>query len=238
MSAPYSNEVKDLTIKPGCPWHDAQQSFGAPNVDWCEPTTCSIISEPANTWSNLGYLLIGLILIKKMSQKGIKAFPYAVLAMGTFSFIYHATNNYLSQFFDFVGMFLMMSFLLAFNARRILSHLQWNLFSFYWFFVALNTVIFMSFDILDWPPQPIMLINTLPIVIMDLAAGIKEGRLKEYKHLAISLSFLGVAQGFAHFRHPENMVPTRQSYPPRTCNMAHFKCYRDVFCWPPPCENE
>ena len=40
---------QEFTIAPQCPWYDAQQTFGPPNVDWCEPTICAYINEPANT---------------------------------------------------------------------------------------------------------------------------------------------------------------------------------------------
>ena len=75
MDSPYSNKVKEFTIEPGCPWYEAQQSYGAPNVNWCEPTVCSVINEPANTWSNLPYLLVSLVLIKKMKDQPLKNFP-------------------------------------------------------------------------------------------------------------------------------------------------------------------
>ena len=33
----------------GCPWHSITETWGAPNVKWCEETLCQWISEPANT---------------------------------------------------------------------------------------------------------------------------------------------------------------------------------------------
>ncbi len=47
---------------PSCPWHAGAELLGAPNIKWCEATVCGWISEPANTWSNVLYLALGLIV--------------------------------------------------------------------------------------------------------------------------------------------------------------------------------
>lgn len=197
MSEIYSNQVREFTIEPGCPWYEAQQSYGAPNVNWCEPTVCSLINEPANTWSNLGYLLIGLVLVKKMQKAPINAFPWAVLVMGLLSGIYHASNNYLTQFFDFVGMFLMMSFLFTFNFKRVFKNSMGSFFSLFWFIVFVNTMLFMVFDIIDSSVQKMMILNAVPAVLLDFFAGYRDGLLKKYGYFLLAILSLVVAQGFA-----------------------------------------
>ncbi len=52
----YDNSKIEYTISADCPWYEAQHLFGPPNVNWCEPTVCKIINEPANTYSNLALL--------------------------------------------------------------------------------------------------------------------------------------------------------------------------------------
>lgn len=197
MNSPYTNQQRDYTIEPGCPWYDAQQTYGAPNVNWCEPTQCATINEPANTWSNLGFIFIGIILVRKLREAPISWFPLAVVVMGILSGVYHASNNYLTQFLDFVGMYFMMSFLLAFNFNRVFRFFQFKFFTVYWFFVFVNTMIFMIFDILDIPPQQTMLMNVVPIVVFDLMAGISEGSFRRYKYFLLAVVFIGVAQACA-----------------------------------------
>lgn len=107
---------------PGCPWYDSLQRFGPANLKWCETRVCGWINEPYNSWSNLGYLAAGLWIVAKAGEKGSKpgrAFGFIVIAMGALSFLYHATNNFLTQRLDFLGMFLMVFFVLATNARRL-----------------------------------------------------------------------------------------------------------------------
>lgn len=197
MNSLYSNKIHEMTIAPNCPWYDAQQAFGAPNVNWCEPTICSIINEPANTWSNLGYIFAGLILMRAIKDPLLKTFGPILIFMGIMSGVYHSTNNYFTQLGDFIGMFTMMSFLLTFNLQRVFSQSFKNFYATYWFFVFLNTLIFISFDILDMAVQKIMLINTIPIILLDLIAGVKEQKLKSYKFLVLASLSLIVAQAFS-----------------------------------------
>lgn len=197
MENSYSNNNRDFTIEPGCPWYEAQQSYGAPNVNWCEPTTCSYINEPANTWSNLPYMIIGLVLLKKMKDQPLRAFPYAVFFMGLFSFIYHASNNYLTQYLDFIGMFLMMGFMMAFELKRFKKFESYSFFGIYWFIVFLNTAYFTLCGILDWPVQYSMHMNFIPIVTLDLIAGYKEGQLKKYAYFGLAILSIAIAQTFA-----------------------------------------
>lgn len=197
MTSLYDNSRREITIEKGCPWYEAQQSYGAANVNWCEPTVCSVINEPANAWSNLGFILFGALLIKKLNEfkeRTVAHFGWAVIWMGFFSFVYHATNNYLTQFFDFVGMYFMTSFLIAFNIQRLRGENPRNLYSIYWAIVALNCAMFMSFDIMDIPVQKTVMFNVVPLVLLDVASGIREKSLGLYKHFWVSLVFLVVAQ--------------------------------------------
>lgn len=116
MSATYVNPHA-----PGCPWYDAAELFGAPNIKWCETTICSWISEPANTWSNLLYLILALFIFaqnRKSPHLELRWMGPAMFLMGLFSLIYHASNNYLTQVFDFIGMYLLVFWFLVINLRR------------------------------------------------------------------------------------------------------------------------
>jgi hypothetical protein len=112
MSAPFG---------PGCPHYEALERFGPANVKWCEERVCGWINEPSNAWSNLGYLAAGLWILSHARQRRSpagQAFGAAVIVMGCLSFYYHATNNFLTQALDFLGMFLSLFFIIAVNARR------------------------------------------------------------------------------------------------------------------------
>jgi hypothetical protein len=107
---------------PGCPWYDLYERFGPPNVKWCEERLCALANEPANTWSNLGYIAVGVFIwatsSRSLSPLG-KAFGIFVALMGLFSLVFHATNNYATQILDFVGMYLYAFLLLVLNLFRL-----------------------------------------------------------------------------------------------------------------------
>ena len=193
---PYGTE-REYTIEPGCPWYEAQQSFGPPNVNWCEPTVCSWINEPANTWSNLGFALVFVILVSRFKDQLVRNFAWCVLFMGFVSATYHATNNYLTQYIDFLGMFLVTSYILAFNSLRVRKKPLAGQLTWLWFYFMVHSVLFMIFDIVNWPIQPLVAMGTFPIIVLDLYCGFREKILGKYLYFLLGMIFLVVAQGFA-----------------------------------------
>jgi hypothetical protein len=105
-------------LPPGCPW----SGFTPPNVDWCEEELCAWVTNPADTWSNLAYLAVGVWMIARARGSGrseLKLFGPAAIAVGIFSGVYHASYTWMLQFFDFVGMFLFCFLVLTLNALRL-----------------------------------------------------------------------------------------------------------------------
>jgi len=200
MDSLYTNAKREFTIQPGCPWYEAQQAYQPANVNWCEPTRCSIINEPANAWSNLGFLIVGAIVLQRLQgtrEKTLSYFGWVVFLMGFFSFTYHATNNYLSQLFDFIGMYLMTSFVIAFHWRRVAGKDPRGLLAHFWFVLSANLALFIMFDIMDIAVQHTVLLNVIPLAALDLVAGFKEKRLGQYRHYWVALVLMVIAQVFS-----------------------------------------
>ena len=102
----------------GCPWSE----WTPPNVDWCEQELCALVVNPANTWSNLLYVVLGLVMwseARRLGRRDLAVFGPASVLVGVFSLVYHASYTYFFQFFDFVGMFVFCFLPLALNARRL-----------------------------------------------------------------------------------------------------------------------
>ena len=49
------------SLAPQCPWYELSE-IAKPNVKWCEATVCGWITEPANTWSNLAFIGMGIAI--------------------------------------------------------------------------------------------------------------------------------------------------------------------------------
>lgn len=201
-----------ISIEPHCPWYEGQVNYGTPNVDWCEPTVCGWINEPANTWSNLLFLLIGLWLWKKITNPIVQSFGLIVFIMGCLSAIYHATNNLLTQYFDFIGIVLMASFLLAFVSRRIRNQKQKSFDQYYWFFLSLNLFILLFLGVLKIPLQLMMLINMVPVFFAELYCIFVLKKTRKVYFFAASFGVLILAQVFAQidlrriYCEPSNMI--------------------------------
>lgn len=107
----------------GCFWHQYAESQGAPNIKWCEETLCQVVSEPANTWSNIGYLLVAFIIVGIANYRKdpfeLKQFGPIIFFMGAMSLFYHQSNYYTSQILDFVGMFFFVGWAIGMNLIRL-----------------------------------------------------------------------------------------------------------------------
>lgn len=102
----------------GCPW----SGWTPPNVDWCERELCALVVNPAGTWSNLLYVVLGVLMwheARRSGRRDLAAFGPASVVVGAFSLVYHASYTYFFQFFDFVGMFAFCFLPIAINARRL-----------------------------------------------------------------------------------------------------------------------
>ena len=80
-------------LQPSCPW----ANWARPNVKYCEPNACSWITTPANTWTNLAYIFVGLWMLYDAKTRTKNAGPtlysigWAIVFVGITSFFYHAS---------------------------------------------------------------------------------------------------------------------------------------------------
>ncbi|MEW6433300.1 MAG: ceramidase domain-containing protein [Myxococcota bacterium] len=109
-------------LNPECPWTPLREATGLPNVKWCEETLCSWISEPANTWSNVAFLVAAAALswrTRKDSSRTLRFWGPATFWVGITSLVYHASVAFLTQVFDFFGMYFFFGLILLLNLVRL-----------------------------------------------------------------------------------------------------------------------
>jgi len=108
MTSPF-----DVTpLSPDCFWG----KFDPPTIQFCEENLCEMITQPANTWSNLGFIFVGIYLLRKNSKSAPAG--WIAILIGATSFLYHASFTFLMQFFDLSSMYLYSAYLLTMNLRR------------------------------------------------------------------------------------------------------------------------
>jgi hypothetical protein len=96
-----------------CPWTIYQGHYPY-KFPICERSLCELIRQPANTWSNLGMVVIGLYLIfRGLRDKSESDFYLgsSIFIMGVCSFICHATEIPLFVALDVTAIFLFISLL-------------------------------------------------------------------------------------------------------------------------------
>lgn len=184
---------------PSCPWYPITESQGAPNIKWCEETLCQWISEPANTWSNLGYLIIGLyvtyLAFKNNHNFKLKQFGPIIFFMGAMSFFYHQSNFYGSQILDFVGMFFFVGWAKGMNLIRLGKLKDNQLIVFNLIVAALYTVVMHVMYLYGLKFQVIVLISGLIIIGTEILAQKKQKA--DLKWFVATLATLIVAFGFS-----------------------------------------
>lgn len=109
---------------------------GGANSDvFCETFRPGLIKQPVNTWSNLSFIVVGL-LIGWQQRNGHNAdnanpftrtlfYPtfFATLAvlLGPGSMAMHASTAHIGGFFDMLSMYLIASFMLSYGLERLLG---------------------------------------------------------------------------------------------------------------------
>ncbi len=113
-------------------WANWLRATCYPNC-FCEAARGGPIEQLSNTYSNLAYVLIGLLIVwgnKGKEGNGGKnlmmsssAYPITygvtVFAIGAGSFFYHGSLTEIGRWFDWFGMYLYASFIVLYNASRL-----------------------------------------------------------------------------------------------------------------------
>ncbi len=157
-------------LQPGCPW----STWARPNLKWCEDNLCAWVTTPANSWSNVSYVLGAALMWARLGGSGgrggarrrpaLRLFPPASLVVGLTSFLYHASYTWFFQLFDFVGMFFFCCVSTTLNARRLGQIDAAAVHRVYLVSVALCSMLFL---VVGWVGLPVQLI-VLSLVLLTL----------------------------------------------------------------------
>ncbi len=108
-----------------------------PDDCFCEEIRPGAIAQPANTWSSLSFVLVGLSVLVSAPRRRFANFNttrsnltlknraatqlYAgsLFIIGLGSAFYHASLSFVGQFFDVLGMYLLITFVLLLNFSRL-----------------------------------------------------------------------------------------------------------------------
>ena len=112
----FANLGKNLDLS--CPWALYEQAIHP----FCEERLCSWVVEPLNGWTNLAYIIIGVVIYMTIRKRGDHhLLPFSILAVlvGLGSFGLHATGTQLGSTMDLSAMYFLSSYLIMLQLQVI-----------------------------------------------------------------------------------------------------------------------
>ena len=142
---------------------------------------CSWVVEPANTWSNLAYLAVGVVIYvaaRPSPSPHLRFFAPTAVGVGLASGIYHASYTFALQILDFLGMYVFCYLLITLNLRRagVLGPRDWR--RRLWQLVAATTLVTVPLDFLELPIQSLVFLLVLAIGGSELWLRARDRRAK------------------------------------------------------------
>lgn len=186
----------------GSPW----SGWALPDIKHCEANLGGWITAPANAWSNLAYVLVGLWLIKKAREDGdspAAAMGPIAIAVGVGSFAFHASYTFFFQVFDYIGMFLYILWVMVFAVRRLGKLGAASQARAYWGSVAASIVLLLAFRGLGWPIQTLFAAQVVATVALELGLWASGRESVRYAGLAATVALFAAGQVFWHLDHAD-----------------------------------
>ncbi len=201
---------------------DGLAMAGGNALEFCEENHWDkVVVQPANTWSNLGFLIVGLFMFvtgindlrikKEKGEKGafrnlLAQYPVFSFLMGLSciylflgSFLYHASVRYLPQKLDITSMYFLTVVLMAFSLfrSRFLDHGKKREKILPWLIIAViiaNTFIFIY--IMEINVNVLFPFFILTVFIGNLIYALRNNLKKSMARKALYLSFAVLAISF------------------------------------------
>ncbi|MBL7666338.1 MAG: ceramidase domain-containing protein [Bacteriovoracaceae bacterium] len=170
-----------------CFWGQWSQA----TMHFCEAKLCDIIVQPANAYSNLGFVLMGLYLFKIVDRRSLYVlFPISSVLVGITSFLYHASWTFFFQVFDVTSMFTLSALMLSLNLLRLGKIGKKSLFYFYPTVVILSGL--LMFFLKGKSGEYIFGTHIIFVLISESILYLKKNQ-ADYSNLKVALLLFGIS---------------------------------------------
>ncbi len=178
------------------PW----QHFELSPMGLCEEPIIGVwIRTPANTWSNIAFILVGLFIFLKYRNQFketplLKIIPISAIIIGLCSFIYHASYTLELLFLDNTSMFLLSAFIVSINFMRLLDVQKKIFWLLYLFSFSFPTVLMFVFK--GASGSILFLIFYLFALSLEIFIKRQKNDIKTYKYFFLMIGCQLVAACF------------------------------------------
>ncbi len=172
-----------------CPW----SSFSPATAMFCEQNLCSWIAQPSNTWSNLPFAIVGIMIVRTNKDRPLlKLLGHSAWILGIGSFMFHASASFIFEAWDLLGMFMISGLMLSFNFARYSENQSVSkLIGLFLGMTALAFAILLSFPSIGIALFAIQVALALHLeVLMDLREDPVEFKYAKYFIGAFVLAFI------------------------------------------------
>lgn len=142
-----------------------------PDIKHCEANLAGWIAAPANTWSNLAYVAVGLWIMRRSARRGLLSAgglgPVSI-AVGATSFAFHASYTFAGQVLDYAGMFLLLGWALARGLRRAGLLGEAGALRFWGGLFAASMAALFAFRAAGWGIQTLVLVQALALAALEV----------------------------------------------------------------------
>ena len=189
-----------LPIAPGSPFH----GWAPPDISHCEANLPAWIAAPADTWSNLAYLAVGLWLWRRAARDGSSAGsamgPIAI-AVGLCSFVFHASYTFVFQVLDHAGMFIYIVWVLVHGFSRLGWLEAASRRRAYWAGVAASVAALLGLHRLGGPVQAVFGAQAAAAAGLEGWLFLKRREGIDYAPLGATVGLFLLGQFFWHLDH-------------------------------------
>jgi hypothetical protein len=186
-------------LSPDSPW----SAWARPDIHHCEANLAGWIAAPADTWSNLAYIAVGLWLWSRNPKGPGRALAAISVVVGLCSFAFHASYTYPGQVLDYAAMFLLTAWLLARGAVRAGWTSSSRLNVVWAVLVGASLGVFALFHALSLPVQTIMLLHVAAVSAQELWISRSVRRPPSYRPFVLALGLIAAAYACWHLDHAE-----------------------------------
>lgn len=100
-----------------CPW----SGYEPGTIRFCEERLCSWVVEPSNAFSNIGYVIVGVLVLATLARSRAPMIVIGVssILIGLGSFAFHGTGTRVGELLDVSPMYLLSGLAIVCAARRL-----------------------------------------------------------------------------------------------------------------------